>query len=295
MNDEQAEIGRTTSDAAKCQSRFATANLVIMLVFMIGNVLLPAIFFQAPDAVALTLGTFLSGVWATQAVMMGIYAAFANQFIMVRLAWGLIGLTTCVFTMLIGLQIAMYAFAHQGLEIDFAAFLAGIGYGSSFVVLIVGLVLRRFLTIRLADTADSRSTVNSSFTIAFLFRLMIAIALIMLVWKIAPTRFAPVSPGLLYIPFLEIVVITFVLVSALISAVLQASLAVHGRRKGLVVVLLLLVFGTSLDVILARIVLPNSYNFLFQLSCFFAFLSGFTVSLYLVGITWRWTGLRLVR
>lgn len=85
------------------------------------------------------------------------------------------------------------------------------------------------------------------------------------------------------------------LASGIIAAVLQASLATAKRKVGYSLILILLITGTPVVVLSARNVMPNSMNFWFQLSLYFAFLSGLILSLLIVGTIWRRIGIRLMR
>ena len=290
---------RTESDAlersdAQHQKRFTIANLLIMLVFITGNVLLPRFFFAAHDGLTFTIATFLSGVWATQAATMGIYAALTDQFILVRFSWATIGLAACVLSILGGLQIASFV---NGMPMftTYAALIGGMGFAGAFLLYLVGVGMRVCLGVRLTAAAETRQTGRPNFGIAFLFRLTTAIALLMLALQFTRIRLDSTASGIPWVQFVQIILVTFVFVSALIAAILQASLAVAGRRIGFFIVSSILCLGMPLDVAISRHLLPNSFHFWYQLFLFLAFFSGFAVSLFIVCEIWRRTGLRLAR
>ncbi len=295
MSEERDEIDLATQSVAKCRKYVAFANLLIVVVFLSGNIVIPYFLWRADfPSPSFTLATFLSGIWATQATMMGIYAAFTPQFIIVRLTWFAIGMTACVLSMLLGLQMASLQFSKQALEADLLALIIGIGFSCSSIVLALGLGLKVFLKYRLVSESDVVETKSSNFGIAFLFRLTTAIALLMLLSKLIPIQFGSWNTFPMFV-FVQIIAMTFILVSALIATVLQAGLGVAGRKKGFLAMLLVLFLGTPLVVVASRMILPNSWSFWFQLIHYFAFLSGFVVSLLIVFGIWRRAGLRLLR
>ena len=295
MSEERDEIDLATQLVAKRRKYVAFANLLIVVVFLSGNIVIPYFLWRADfPSPSFILATFLSGIWATQATMMGIYAAFTPQFIIVRLTWFAIGMTACVLSMLLGLQMASLQFSKQGLEADLLALIIGIGFSCSSFVLALGLGLKVFLKYRLVSESDVVETKSSNFGIAFLFRLTTAIALLMLLSKLIPIQFGTWGTFPMFV-FVQIIAMTFILVSALIATVLQAGLGVAGRKKGFLAMLLVLFLGTPLVVMASRMILPNSWNFWFQLIHYFAFLSGFVISLLIVFGIWRRAGLRLVR
>lgn len=295
MTEERHEMDLAAELEQKRCKKVAFVNLLMVLVFLLGNVVLPSFFWHADfPSPSFTLATFLSGIWATQAAMMGIYAASTHQFIVVRLTWFAIGMTACVLSMLLGLQLAEHPFSKQALDGDLLTLIVGIGFSCSSTVLALGLGLRVFLKYRLVRETEAVETKSSNFDIAFLFRLTTAIALLMLLLKFIPIQFGRSGTVPMFV-FVQIIAMTFILVSALIATVLQAGLGVVGRRKGFSAMLLLLFLGTPVVVIVSRMILPNSWNFWFQLIHYLSFLSGFVVSLLIVFGLWRRAGLRLVR
>ena len=294
MSEERDEIDLVAQLVAKRRKNVGFANFVIVVLFLLGNIVIPSFFWHADfPSTSFTLATFLSGIWATQATMIGIYAAFTQQFIIVRLAWFAIGLTACVLSMLLGLQMASHRFSKQALEADLLTLIVGMAFSCSSIVLSLGLGLRVFLKYRLVSETEAVETQSSNFGIAFLFRLTTAIAILMLLWKLIPIQFGTGGTVPMF-AFVQIIAMTFILVSALIASVLQAGLGVVGRRKGFSAMLLLLFLGTPVVVIVSRMILPNSWYFWFQLIHYLSFLSGFVVSLLIVFGLWRRAGLRLV-
>lgn len=170
------------------RKRFAIANLLIMLVFILGNLLLPQVFFFPRNEAMFALGVFLSGVWGTQASTLGVYAAMANQSIIVRLTWFSVGLFACVLSILTGFQLASQGLSMR-IDTSIAAMVAGIAFVSSSILVAVGLGVRSTLNVRLVDELDFRDSKNNTFNLVFLFRLTIAIALLMLGWTLSPLRF----------------------------------------------------------------------------------------------------------
>ncbi len=295
MSEQRDAIDLGAQLVAKRRKYVAIANLLIVVIFILGNILIPSFFWHADfPSPSFLIGTFVSGIWGTQTAMMGIYAAFTNQFIIVRLTWFSIGMTACVLSMLLGLQMAEHHFYKQALEADLLTLIVGMAFSCSSIVLAVGLGLRVFLKYRLVSETEAVATQSSNFGIAFLFRLTTAIAILMLLWKLIPIQFGTGGNFPMFV-FVQIIAITFILVSALIATVLQFGLGVVGRKKGFVAMLLILFLGTPVVVVASRMILPNSWNFWFQLIHYFSFLSGFVVSLIILFGIWRRAGLRLVR
>ena len=297
MTDSQEETDAAERSDAQHGKKFAAANGLIMLVFILGDLLAPQYLLQGhPDVYRGFIFMLLMGAWAAQAATMGIYAAFTNQFFFERLTWPSIGLTVCVFSILSGLQFALEKTTKLTMEPDLAAFIACIAFASASLIFVVGLGFRVYMNIRLAKKMEARLSEKPNFGIAFLFRLTIAIALLMLAWKLTPIQFNSTVGIGPYAVFVPIILMTFVIVLTLIGAVFQASLAVARRRIGFVLILILLCLGTPLLVFISRIQLPPiRISFWYQLYHFFGFLTGFVVSLFIVCEIWRHTGLRLVR
>ena len=277
------------------RKQFAIANSIIMVVFIVGNLLLPQVFYYPHNELMFALGVFSSGVWGTQASYLGVYAALANQSIIVRLTWFSVGLSANVFSILLGLQLGSHGLGYSRMDVSLAAIFTGIAFVGSSLVFAVGLGIRTALNVRLEDKQGFHESRNQNYNLAFLFRLTTAIAILMLVWTLAPIRFSSGFRTGPTVEFAKISLLTMLLAFALIAAVLQASLATAKRRIGFLLIPILLMIGTPLVVIFARIVLPNSLSFWFQLSLYIAFLSGLVLSLLIVGTIWRRTGMRLIR
>ena len=66
MSDERDEINLATQLVAKHRKYVAFANLLIVVVFLSGNIVIPYFFWRSDfPSPSFTLATFLSGIWAT--------------------------------------------------------------------------------------------------------------------------------------------------------------------------------------------------------------------------------------
>ncbi len=68
MSEERDEIDLATQSVAKRRKYVAFANLLIVVVFLSGNIVIPYFLWHADadfPSPSFTLATFLSGIWAT--------------------------------------------------------------------------------------------------------------------------------------------------------------------------------------------------------------------------------------
>jgi hypothetical protein len=273
---------------------FAICNVLMLLLFVVGNTFIPKMFWHVgPDSLYLLLSVFMSGVLAMQIAMMGLYGGLYDQFLLVRLTWSTVGVTASTLFISIGVQIADSTFLNRGLDVELSLVLLGIGFGCFAVILAASLFLKVFLHFRLVHDGELEIASRKSFGIAFLMKLTTAIACLLVGGRMLSLKLAT-SSGIPIVGFLAIAALTLVFVGGLIAGALKLALANDGNRKGLLAVVLLLLIGSPTLVFLCRVLLPNSWSFGWQLLGFVSFLSGLTSSLLGVLYLWRKIGVRMV-
>jgi hypothetical protein len=147
------------------------------------------------------------------------------------------------------------------------------------------------------DTCSTLLPASKSFNLIFLFKLTIAIALIMLALKIVPIQFTTdfrVGPRqmLLILLFLAL---QFLFATGLIAASLARSMEIHPGKTSLAVLGVLFFAGTPILIMASRLVLLTSISFWMQWFATQMFYLGFISSMLIVFGLWSKAGLRLVR
>ena len=286
------------SPGTQCVKRkVLVSNILIGSFITIGNIVLPSFFWgMGPSSILWPfLPCFLSGVLLAEIGIIGTYAAFSNEFYVVRWAWAFVAAFTCAMFLYIGIDIAEGA-SRMKSELGLVATaiaLAGIleiCCIASFGSWITGF---RFVE---AEPPNSSSP-SKKFELVFLFRFMIAIALIMFLVRFFPAfridsnflfsnAFRLLVVFSLYIPFCLV----------LIASTLAATMTVEYRNRGRYALLLELVFGPPLIVAAVQIMSGERMNLNWpQWWPTMAYYLGFVSSLLVVFRLWRFAGLRLSR
>ena len=162
-----------------------TINAIVASFVIVGNIALPSVFWQAPPPPSFWCypPLFLSGVLASEVAIIGIFASFTNAFYAVRWTWSLLASFCCGLLLTLGVFVAESStFPGEALVIIML-----IAVGGNLVVLGTGAGVRWAFGFRFSDdfTAEQLAA-SKSFNLLFLFKLTIAIALIMLALKIVP-------------------------------------------------------------------------------------------------------------
>ena len=173
-----------------------------------------------------------------------------------------------------------------------------IAVGGNLVVLGIGAGVRWAFGFHFSDdfTADQLAA-SKSFNLLFLFKLTIAIALIMLVIKIGPTQFTADlagSPGEVLI-LLSFFTLQFLFASGLIASALAISMLVHRGKTNFAALSVLFFIGTPVVVLAKHMTIPSAMSFWLECLCTQVFYIGFISALLIVFGLWRKAGLRLIR
>ncbi len=176
-----------------------------------------------------------------------------------------------------------------------AIWIGGVG---NLAVLGIGACIRWATGFHFSDDAcTALLPASKSYTLHFLFKLTIAIALIMLALKIVPiqlTADSRVGPRqmLLILLFLAL---QFLFATGLIASSLARAMEIHSGKTSMAVLVALFFVGTPTLIIAVRLPLTTSMSFWVQWLSIQTFYLGFISSMLIVFGLWRKAGLRLVR
>jgi hypothetical protein len=274
-------------------------NGICIAMVVIGNLVLPSVFWHtpAPPSWWSYLPVFMCGVLASEVAVIGVFASFSNSFFGVRWIWSLILVVISVVLLYLGISIA-----ERQLQIRFEIFLMTATVASSSLAMLVflGACVRRFTGSHFADSnyVDSIPA-TKSFNLLFLFKLMIAIAGIMLAVKIFPPQLRVPSQAItnlnLALRIVSFLTVHFVFCLGLIFAAVSCAMSIDRCKPARVALILLLSAGTPVLIIVSRFLVPTSMGLVLQWMLTQAFYLGFVSSMLAVFASWRKAGLRLVR
>ena len=273
-----------------------TINVIVASFVIVGNITLPSVFWRAPQPPSFWSypPLFLSGVLASEVAIIGIFASFTNTFYAVRWIWSLIASFSCGLLLTLGVFVAESSTVRGELGV----IVTMIAVGGNLVVLGIGAGVRWALGFHFSDdfTAEQLAA-SKSFNLLFLFKLMIAIALIMLAVKIAPIQFtADLVPGpeegLILLSFFTL---HFLFALGLIASALAISMLMHRGKTNIAALSVLFFIGTPVVVLAKHMTIPSAMSFWLECLCTQMFYLGFISAMLIVFGLWRKAGLRLIR
>ena len=271
-----------------------TINVIVATFVTIGNIVLPSFFWNAPQPPSFWCfpPIFFSGALASEVVIIGIFAAFSNSFYVVRLIWSIIATFVCSLLLCVGV-LAAEGSSSMTSTVSPAIWIGGVG---NLAVLGIGACIRWATGFHFSDNSCTELLPSSrSFNLLFLFKLTIAIALIMFVLKIVPiplTTNSRVGPRqmLLILLFLAL---QFLFATGLIAASLARAMEIHSGKTSMAVLVVLFFVGTPTMIVAVRLFLITSMSFWVQWLATQTFYLGFISSMLIVFVLWRKAGLRL--